>query len=90
MAFVLRAPDGSSFQVDVLARGSARSVASTARYDLFLANRGSGRTPSNELHGQGLLALRDWLEAQEDALRWPALVTFEERRRRHPAGSFTV
>ncbi len=93
-AIVLRceAPDHTTYQIDVLARApeGPRGVRETERYALFMANRGSGRTPTNEQHGLGLMRFAEWLRANESGLQLPALSTFVERQRQHPTGAFLI
>jgi hypothetical protein len=93
-AIVLRceAPDHTTYQIDMLARAAEgpRGVRETARYALFMANRGSGRTPTNEQHGLGLVRFAEWLGAHESRLQLPTLSTFVERQRQHPRGAFLI
>ena len=88
VAVRMRAPDGAMYQIDILARGGEPGVRDTRRYSLFLANRGNGRTSTDESQGLALIALADWLDASDPKL--PPLMTFEERHAAHPGGLFLL
>ncbi len=88
IAMKMRAPDGTTYQVDVLARSRRGGLRDTRKYSLFLANRGDGRTDTLEMHGLGLMAIAAWLDANDPSL--PDLLTFEQRAAAHPSGNFLV
>ena len=88
VALRMRAPDGSTYQIDVLRKGRSPGLRDTKRYSLFLANRGNGRTATDEAKGLALIALAQWLDASDPKL--PALMTFEERQAAHPGGLFLL
>lgn len=88
VVFRMRDPDGRPYQIDVLARSRTAGVRDTARYSLFLANRGDGRTATEEARGRALIALAEWLETEQPPL--PELLTFEERAAAHPGGTFLL
>jgi hypothetical protein len=86
-AIVLTSPQGP-FQIDILARGEARGVAETARYALFLANRGDGRAPTDERHGLALMDVADWLRDRERREAPLPVQTLAQRQAAHPRGNF--
>lgn len=88
LVFRMRDPEGRPYQIDLLARGQTRGVRDTASYSFFLANRGDGRTATDEDRGQALFALAAWIEAERPVL--PELLTFEERAAAHPNGTFLL
>jgi len=91
---VLEDTAGRRFQVDVLRSGALDAgapVASTRSLALFLSNRGDGERPTLEEQGLAAMALARALDAREaTGARAPALLTFAERRRTHPAGAYVV
>ncbi len=88
VVFRMRDPEGRAYQIDLLARGRITGVCNTARHSLFLANRGDGRTATDESRGRVLVALAEWLDTQRPRL--PELLTFEERAAAHPGGAFLL
>lgn len=92
---VLRTDAGLRFQVDVLRRdrrgGGRLGVANTETFSPYLANRGDGRTATDEDQGLGAMALAEVLARREAACApAPALLTMDERRARHPVGGYSV
>jgi hypothetical protein len=90
---VLRDPAGRRFQVDVARRelGGPAGIAGTRRLSLYLANGGSGRTPTEEAHGLAVMALAYRLRRLERAgTRWPDLLSIRERTARHPGGAYQI
>lgn len=92
---VLATASGARFQVDVLRRDSDPTqplgVGNTAALSLFLANRGDGRTSTDEEHGLGAMALADALREREARHTVPAaLSTLGERALRYPTGAYAV
>lgn len=95
IAILLRAADGSRAQVDVLRRNDAAGdpspIATTDSLALYLSNRGNGGQPTVEEHGLGVMALSRALARREEAgNRPPSLLSFAERRQRHPLGSYAI
>ena len=93
IAVVLATEDGSRFQVDVLRRSETANgpIASTRSVEVYLSNRGDGRTPTAEEQGLGAMALAAHLAARESAgARTPELLTRDERRERHPVGAYRI
>lgn len=88
VAVRMRAPDGSTYQIDILRKGGQGGVRDTRDYSLFLANRGNGATSTDEDQGLALIALAHWLDSSNPKL--PALLTFDERRKAHPGGLFLL
>ena len=88
VAVQMRAPEGGSYQIDILRKGAQAGLRDTRRYSLFLANRGDGSTATDESRGLALIALAAWLDESDPKL--PALLTFEERRAAHPGGLFLL
>jgi len=93
--FVLETGDGVRFQIDVLRRDdratAPRGVCNTETLSLFLANRGNGSTATDEEQGLGAMALGDRLHDLDTGVAGaPGLLTYEERRERHPVGAFSV
>lgn len=92
VAVVMRRPDGSAFQLDVLQRSERdSSIAQSARCSVFAVNGGTGSLATSEPDGLAAMALARSLAAAERA-GMPALdlLTHSERARRHPAGTFRV
>jgi hypothetical protein len=79
----LGAPDGSTFAVEVLRHDpAAPGIAKAGSLDVFLNNRGSGKTPSVEQHGLGAMALARWLAQRESSGHpVPDLLTLPQRAR---------
>jgi hypothetical protein len=78
---LLRAPDGTQFEVDIL-RHDRRTpgVARGGRLAVYLNNGGTGITASNETHGLGAMALAHWLARRESrGCTVPALLTLRQR-----------
>ncbi len=88
VVILMHDPQGTPYQIDVLAKSTTRGVRDTARYSLFLANRGNGQSPTDEGRGVALMGLADWLDQQDPPL--PELATFEARAEAHPNGAFRV
>ena len=88
VAVRMRAPDGTTYQIDVLRKGGTSGLRDTTRYSLFLANRGNGRTATDEGRGLALMRLGEWLDDADPKL--PALLTFDERHAAHPGGLFLL
>lgn len=76
---VMRTPAGARFQVDVLRRdaGGPAAVAETERLALFIANKGDGRTPTDEDQAHAARSLAAWLAARD--ADDPALLGWRER-----------
>ena len=97
---VMRTPAGDRFQVDILRRDprGPGGVATTAQFDLFIANRGDGATPTDEAQAHAVRGLAAWIaerlggrEADAVAeLDAGALLTFRERQKAHPEGVFSL
>lgn len=68
---VMRTPAGTRFQVDVLRRDpdGPAAVAETERLALYVANKGDGRTPTDEAQAHAARSLAKWLaeRAADDA-----------------------
>lgn len=85
---LMRTPDGTRFQVDVMRRdedGHA-GVANTATYSLYLSNGGAGDRPSGaaEVRGAHLLAQRlTQIEAERGLPEARGLLTLSERLASH-------
>lgn len=79
---VMRTPAGVRFQVDVLRRDpeGPAAVAETGRLGLYIANKGDGRTPTDEAQAHAARALAAWL-AERDA-DGPELLGWRERAAR--------
>ncbi len=93
VAVVMKTAQGETFQVDVLRRDPSgpAGVANTDTLSLYLANQGRGRSPTDEEHGLGAMALAAFFAAQEEAgLVPPKLLSLDERNQRHPQGMFSV
>lgn len=92
VAVVMRRPDGSTFQLDVLARAERDgSIAQSSRCSVFAVNGGTGRSATAEPDGLAAMALADALTTAEGAgLSALPLMTHAERARRHPMGSYRV
>jgi hypothetical protein len=83
VAVTLRAPNGSTFEVEVLRRDPGLpGIGRAGSLDVFLNNGGTGATPSVEEHGLAAMALARWL-AQRESLGHPApdLLTLPQRAR---------
>jgi hypothetical protein len=90
---VLRDSADRRFQVDVARRDFAgpAGIGNTRKLSLYLANGGSGRTPTEEAHGLAVLALAARLGRLERAgARWPELLTMRQRDVRHPDGAYQI
>jgi hypothetical protein len=89
---VMRTPAGESFQVDVLARDSARpGIADTKHFSLFVANSGNGSKSTDEWQARGVKVLAHHLSRTErSGTPLPSLLTLSERSSRHPFGTFGV
>jgi hypothetical protein len=88
---------GDRFQVDVCARdgvaGAPRAVADAGGLSFFLANNGTGGTPSDESHGLGVIALAAAMEkvARKSAIpAVPGMMTLRERLAAFPDGAYAV
>lgn len=88
---------GDRFQVDVCARdssgGAPHAVADAGGLSFFLANNGSGGTPSDESHGLGVVALAAAMEkiARKGAIpSVPGMMTLRERLAAFPDGAYAV
>jgi hypothetical protein len=92
VAVVMRRPDGSAFQLDVLGRADRDgSIAQSGRCSVFAVNGGTGRSATAEPDGLAAMALAAALTAAERAgLPTPALMTHAERAQHHPLGSYRV
>ena len=92
VAVVMRRPDGSTFQLDVLGRAVRDgSIAQSGRCSVFAVNGGTGRSATAEPDGLAAMALATALSAAERAgLPTPALMTHAERAQHHPLGSYRV
>ncbi len=89
---VMRTPDGDRFQVDVMRRDprGPTGVAETAHFALFIANRGDGKTPTDEAQAHAARALAAWIAAREGLASPLELLSFRERHRAHPEGVFSL
>ncbi|MBA3549962.1 MAG: hypothetical protein H0T76_26080 [Nannocystis sp.] len=89
---VMRTPEGERFQVDVMRRDprGPTGVAETAHFALFIANRGDGKTPTDEAQAHAARALADWIAAREGQESPLELLSFRERHRAHPEGVFSL
>jgi hypothetical protein len=90
---VLEDARGERFQVDILRRDSRPDtpdgIGNTDTFSVYLSNRGDGGKATREEHGLGALALAKALgdgevEVPDD------LLTFAERRARHPGEAYSV
>lgn len=89
---VMRTPAGDRFQVDILRRDprGPGGVATTAQFDLFIANRGDGSARTDEAQAHATLALAAWIAAREGSAPTLELASFRERERSHPEGVFSL
>jgi hypothetical protein len=89
---VLGGPDGTVLQVDVLRFDpqGPNGIAHARGLTLALANRGDGRTRTDEQHGRVAMTLAALMAEAPAAPLPPALVTIDERGRRFPDGCFAV
>jgi hypothetical protein len=90
---VLEDVRGERFQVDVLRRDSRpdapEGIGNTDTLSIYLSNRGDGGKVTREEHGLGALALAKALG--EGEVQVPDdLLTFAERRDRHPGEAYSV
>ncbi len=90
---ILEAADGERFQVDVLRRDNGPDapdgIGNTDELSVYLSNRGNGGMATREEHGLGALALAKALG--DGQVEVPdGLLTFAERRERHPGEAFCV
>ncbi len=92
IAVVMRAADGTHFQVDVLRRDDTgiAALAATDELELFLANRGDGSSETHEDHGLGLMALGRFLGTRGAHASVPGLLSHGERAALHPMGNYSV
>ncbi len=92
VAVLMRRPDGSAFQLDVLQRAEHDgSIAQSARCSVFAVNGGTGSSATAEPDGLSAMALAQALVAAEVAgVSALPLLTHAERARRHPMGSYRV
>jgi hypothetical protein len=74
---------GDRFYVDIMKRDDApdapRGPGRTERFDLFVANDGTGSVPTEESHGLATMALAEALRPLEGSLAVEGLVTWRER-----------
>jgi hypothetical protein len=91
---ILQDGSGDRFQVDVClkdnASGAPHAVASTSHLSFFLANSGDGRTPSDEVHGLGAIALATVLSRRESNGTPPGMLTLRQRSLSFPDGGYAV
>lgn len=89
---VMRTPAGDRFQVDILRRDprGPGGVATTAQFDLFIANRGDGSARTDEAQAHATRALAAWIAAREGSAPALELASFRERERAHPEGVFSL
>ncbi len=84
---LMRAPDGSRFQVDVMRReaGGPVGIATTETLALYVSNGGAGDQPSGATHVRGarLLAARLAQIEAEQGLPARGLLTLSERLASH-------
>lgn len=85
---LMRSPEGSLFQLDILARGDQGGVASNECLELFLVNGRQG-VPSDESAARAAVELARRL-APTAARSSLALLTHAERLARFPRGAFAV
>jgi len=90
----LKTRGGWTLQVDIcqkVAGWEAYSpVASTDRYDLFVANNGQGTKPTNAKLGRIVRALAKIVRANEPKTSPLAVLSLRERLRRYPRGKFSA
>ncbi len=81
LPFELEDPSGQRFVVEVHERdASVAGLCPAGSHDVFLRNGGSGKTPTNETHGLGAMALATLLAEREASGRpIPPLATIVER-----------
>jgi hypothetical protein len=74
---------GGEFQLDIYARDSAADAllppGRSAKFDVFLANGGSGSMASDESHGLAAMAVADVLRQNEATLDCSDFVTLRAR-----------
>lgn len=90
---VLKTSNGEHFQVDILkhdSKSARNGIASTRHLTFFLANRGDGRTATDERQGVGVMALARAISLRESSEEPERLLTHRERASRHPAGEYTA
>jgi hypothetical protein len=95
ISVVLATSQGERFQVDVLRRdtapGAPLGVGNTPSLSVFVHNRGSGSTATDEEHGLGAMALAAALAQREaEGAVVPALLTQRQRAARFPMAVFEV
>jgi len=74
---------GEALLIDACRRGSSRPpVASSARFDLYLANNGAGRAPTPQAHVAAARALAVHLDRHVDGVPAP-LLTLDARHAQH-------
>ena len=90
----LRDRSGHLLQVDICSHdgGSVviEAMASTKKYDLFLANSGDGRRPTGQDACLAVRALARIIERNEETLPRLSVITLAERLRQFPRGRFTI
>lgn len=92
VAVLLRRPDGTTFQVDVLRRSERDgSIAQSEHYSVFAVNGGTGSLATSEPDGLAAMAFaRALRRAERHEAPVAELLTHAERARRYPAGTFRV
>lgn len=84
---VLANQQGDSYPVDICLRDDGSDApappARTALYDIFVANEGSGSTPTHEDHGLAAMAVAEVVRANEHGARIDGLSTQRQRMTRH-------
>jgi hypothetical protein len=83
LSVILTDKHGAPFQLDLYARDTAadalRPPASSAAFDVFLANGGQGQTPSFEDHGLAAMSVAAVIRQNETHVSGAGLVTLRER-----------
>lgn len=92
IAVVMRTPTGEPFQVDVLRRDAqVAGVANTQNFSLFVVNSGDGSKATEEWQARGAKVLGHHISRTErGGSPLPQLLTFAERSRQHPSGSYDL
>jgi hypothetical protein len=89
-SLVLSDARGVSFQLDIYARdtevGAPRPPGRSEKFDVFLANGGTGKLSSREDHGLAAMAVADVLRQNEALLDCSGFVTLRTRLSQSPDG----
>lgn len=80
---VMQDARGATFQLDICARDDSHAApvppARSECFDVFLSNRGSGKTASYEQHGLAAMAIADVIRQNEARLQRDGYHTLRER-----------